>query len=303
MTFDPGLVHTPLTPFTSDRRIDFDLYAKSIEFHLRHGAQALAVPMHAGESVSLTDAEQRQLVTFAVKHAAKRVPVIAHVSDAGTGIAAARAKHAQAAGATAIIATTPYYWTPPPAMVLEHFVQIGAAADIPFFVLNAPDDMAGVKINAELAMKLVAKRPNFAGVVDGSLDWQFMIELLTDAVPVRPSFTLLSGTELMVSAAAIGASGMFSALAVIAPKLVRELFDLCRAQKLFEARALQEQVAALRQIVKPGGVAALKAAARAMGRDYGSPRPPLLALDAAAEKKLAAELEALPALGSEPRGW
>jgi 4-hydroxy-tetrahydrodipicolinate synthase len=301
--FEPCLAHTPLTPFTADRRIDFDIYARSIEFHLRNGAQALAVPMHSGESVSLTDAERRQLITFAVARTADRVPVIAHVSDAGTGIAAALARHAQAAGAAAIIATTPYYWTPPPAMILEHFFQIGAAVDIPFFVLNAPEDMAGIKINADLAMKLIAKRPNFAGVVDAGLDWQFMIELLTDAAGVRPDFKLLSGTELMVSAAAIGATGMFSALSVIAPKLVRELFELCRQQKLFEARALQEQVAALRRIVKPGGVAALKSAARAMGRDYGNPRPPLLALDAAAEKKLAAEIAALPALADEPRGW
>ncbi len=84
---------------------------------------------------------------------------------------------------------------------------------------------------------------------------------------------------------------------------MRRLFDLCRAQKLFEARALQEEVAALRQIVKPGGVAALKAAARAMGRDCGIPRPPLLPLDAAAEKKLATLIETLPALSDEPRGW
>jgi dihydrodipicolinate synthase/N-acetylneuraminate lyase len=107
----------------------------------------------------------------------------------------------------------------------------------------------------------------------------------------------------MVSAAAIGASGLFSALAAVAPELVRKLFDLCRQQKLFEARALQEEIAALRQIVKPGGVAALKAAARAMSRDFGNPCPPLLPLDAAAEKKLAAEIEALPSLAAEPRGW
>jgi 4-hydroxy-tetrahydrodipicolinate synthase len=303
MTFEPGLVHTPLTPFSSDRRIDFDVYAKSIEFHLRHGADALAVPMHCGESVSLTDAERRQLMTFTVEHAAKRVPVIAHVSDAGTAIAAGLAKHAQAAGAAAILATTPYYWTPPPAMVLEHFSQIGAAVDIPFFVLNAPEDMAGSKINTELALKLVDRLPNFAGVVDASLDWQFMIELLSDTARVRPTFRLISGTDLIVSAAAIGASGPFSALAAIAPKLVRRLFDLCRQQKLFEARALQEEIAALRQIVKSGSVAALKTAVRVMGRDFGNPRPPLLSLDATAEKKLAAEIEALPSLAAEPRGW
>jgi len=303
MTFEPGLVHTPLTPFSSGRRIDFDVYARSIEFHVRYGADALAVPMHCGESVSLTDAERRQVITHAVEHVAKRVPVIAHVSDAGTGIAASLAKHAQAAGAAAIVATTPYYWTPPPAMVLEHFCQIGAAVDIPFFVLNAPDDMAGSRINTDLALKLIDKLPNFAGVVDASLDWQFMIELLSDAGRVRPTFSLISGTDLMVSAAAIGASGQYSALATVAPRLVRGLFDLCRQQRLFEARALQEEIAALRQILKPGGVAALKAAVRIMGRDYGNPRPPLLPLDAAAEKKLAAEIEALPSLVAEPRGW
>ena len=209
----------------------------------------------------------------------------------------------QAAGASAIVATTPYYWTPPPAMVLEHFFQIGSAVDIPFFVLNAPEDMAGSRINTDLALKLIAKLPNFAGVVDASLDWQFMIELMTDASRARPDFALLTGTELMVSAGAIGASGMFSALAGIAPKLIRALFDLCRQQKLFEARTLQEEAAALRQIVKPGGVAALKAAARAMGRDCGNPRPPLLPLDADAAKQLAAQIKDLPELAAEPRGW
>jgi 4-hydroxy-tetrahydrodipicolinate synthase len=304
MPFEPGLVHTPLTPFRAgDRRIDFDLYGRMLEFHLRHGAQALAVPMHAGESVSLTDEERRALIKFAVECAGKRAPVIGHVSDAGTGIAAALARAAQDAGAAAIVATTPYYWTPPAPMVLQHFVQIGAAVDIPFFVLNAPEDMAGSKIKVDLALKLMERRPNFAGVVDSSRDWQFMIELLTEAARVRPDFALLAGGELLVSAAAIGARGLFSPLAVIAPALVRRLFDLCAAEKLFEARALQEDAAALRQIVKPGGVAALKAAARAVGRDCGVPRPPLLPLDVTAEKALTSAINQLAALANEPRGW
>jgi 4-hydroxy-tetrahydrodipicolinate synthase len=303
MSFEPGLVHTPLTPFADDRRIDFDRYGTMLDFHLRHGADALALPMHSGESVSLPDEEKRALIRFAVERAGTRAPVIAHVSDAGTGIAAALARFAQDAGAAAIVATTPYYWTPPPAMIVEHFFQIGSAVTIPFLVLNAPDDMAGSKINAALALKLIERLPNFAGVVDASLDWQFMIELLTDALRVRPGFALFSGTELLVSASAIGARGMFSALAVIAPRLVRRLFDLCRAVKLFEARDLQEHAAALRHMLKPNGVAALKAAARIMGRDCGIPRPPLLPLDDSATKELVLQLQALPALSDEPRGW
>ena len=163
--------------------------------------------------------------------------------------------------------------------------------------------MAGSRIDAELARKLIGKLANFAGVVDASLDWQFMIALLTEAARPRPDFALLSGTELLVSAAAIGASGMFSALAMVAPTLVRQLFELCRAEKFNQARPIQEEVAALRQILKPGGVAALKAAARAVGRDCGNPRAPLLPLGAAAEKQLIAEIEAMPALAAEPRGW
>ncbi|MGZ3285062.1 MAG: dihydrodipicolinate synthase family protein [Xanthobacteraceae bacterium] len=201
------------------------------------------------------------------------------------------------------MATTPYYWTPPAAMVLEHFARIGAAVNIPFFLYNAPEEMQGAKVNAELCLKLIAKLPNFAGVIDLSLDWQFMIELMTDAPRLRPGFQLLAGTELMVSAAAIGATGMLAPLAGVAPRLVRELYDLCRDQKLFEARKSQEQIAALRQALKPGGVASLKAAMRAMGRDCGEPRPPVLALDAVAYQKLVGELESVAALRAEAREW
>ena len=296
-----GLVHTPVMPFTPERRIDFDLLGKLLDFHQRHGADALALPMHAAESVSLPEAEKRAVVEFAVKHA--KVPIVAHVSEAGSALAAALARHAEDAGAAAVVATTPYYWTPPPAMVLEHFALIGAAVKIPLFVHNAPDDMAGSKVTAELMVKLIGRLENFAGLVDQSLDWQFMIELMTLARKVRPDFQLLTGTELMVSAAAIGATGMFSPLAGIAPKLIRGLYEACRASDLFAARAAQEDVASLRQAMKPGGAPTLKAALRAMGRDCGDPRPPLLALDGAATTALSDTLRAMPALAAEPHGW
>jgi 4-hydroxy-tetrahydrodipicolinate synthase len=301
--FQPGLVHTPVTPFTRDRRIDFDLYEKLIEFHIRNRADCLALPMHAGESVSLTDDEQGALVEFAIKHVAGRVPVIAHVSDAGTAIAAMRARRAQAAGAAAVVAATPYYWTPPPTMVLEHFAQIGSAVDIPMLLYNSPEEFPGTRINAELCLKLLERLPNFVGVVDLSLDWQFMIELMTYAPKTQPDFQLLAGTEHIVSAAAIGATGVLSALAGVAPKLVREIYVGSRGGKLSEARVAQEQIAAIGQLVNPGGIGSLKAAMRVMGRDCGTPRPPLQEADEGASKRIAAALAAITALKSEPHGW
>src|SRR5262245_21839329 len=101
--FSPGLVHAPVTPFTADHRIDFDRYGALIDFHLRHGADALAVPMHAGESVSLSEDEKRALIAFAIARVQATRPVIAHVSNAGTAIAAALARAAEHAGAAAIL--------------------------------------------------------------------------------------------------------------------------------------------------------------------------------------------------------
>src|SRR5712691_8286716 len=194
--FDPGLVHTPVTPFTRERAVDFDRFGKLIEFHIGHGADALALPMHAGESVSLPDGERRALLEFAIARVKGRLPVIAHVSETGSAIAAALARHAEAAGAAAVVATTPYYWTPPPVMLLKHFVEIGAAVTVPMLVYNAPEEMQGGRLTAELCRKLIERLPNFAGVVDLSLDHELPIEAqIDDAGKVRQPFDQLA-TEL-----------------------------------------------------------------------------------------------------------
>lgn len=301
--FAPGLVHTPLTPVAPDGAIDYPCYGRLIEFHLRNGADALAVPMHAGESVSLPTAERHRVLEFVLDKVAGCVPVIAHVSESGTAMAAALALHAQRAGAKAIVANVPYYWTPPQAMLVEHFAQIAAAVDLPMFAHNFPDEMGGVKFNAASAIDLIERAPNFIGLVDSSLDWQYMIELLMLARRVRPSFALLSGSEYLISAHAIGATGSFCTLAGIAPKAVRRLHELCMAERYEDARPVQNAIAALRMAIKPGGIAGLKSASRVMGRDCGDVRPPLLPLPATAVAQLERTISKIDALGDEPRGW
>jgi len=302
-SFIPGLVHTPVTPFTRDRAIDWATYGKLLDFHLAQGAEALGLPMHVGESVSLSDEEQRKLVAFAVDRVRGRVPVIAHVSDSGTAIAAARAAAAQAAGAKAVVMTTPYYWTPPPGMLLEHFAAVGTAVTLPFYLWFAPEEMAGPKVTTELVLKLAERLPNLAGVVDSSHDWQFQINVLSNARRVRPDFQLLSGTDYMVSAGANGATSYFSPLSGVAPRLARRLYETCRKERYFEARETQNEAAELYQIVKAHGFAGLKSALRAMGRDCGDPRPPHDVLREVDHGALAERLNAHPVLAAEPRGW
>jgi 4-hydroxy-tetrahydrodipicolinate synthase len=300
--FKFGLVHAPLTPF-ADGRIDYDTYGKLIDFHLRHGAEGLALPMHAGESVSLTVEERKTLAEFVIKRVGGRVPVIVNVSEAGTAIAASLAAHARAAGAAALICSVPYYWTPPQSMLVEHFRAIGEAGGLPFFALNAPAEFSDVEFGSKSAVELIGKLPHFAGLIDMSHDWQYMIEMVTVARALRPAFQLVSGTEYMISAGAIGATGMLSPLASVAPKLVRALYDLCRAENYQAARAPQEDAAILFRLLRDAGPAGLKAAAKAMGRDCGPPRQPLPALADAEARMLVAEISKVASVKIEPRGW
>jgi len=309
-TFRPGLVHTPITPFKSDQSIDYDTYAKIIEFHLKNGAEALALPMPEGEDLSLTDPEQRKLLEFAIAQVKGRVPVIAHVSDAGTAITVERAIFAEKAGATAIASHPPYFWHPRPAMVVEHLVQVGKAIKLPLFIVNPPVETAGTSLTTEMVLQLIEKLPNLAGVVDASLDFVFMEEIMCLGQQMRPDFQLLAGGDFSVSSGTLGGSGVFSTLSGIAPKLARQVFELSRQEKYLEARAPQEQIAELHHLIKNAGesglkdgLAGIKTAMAAMGRACGNPRPPVRALGEIERGKISEALAGMAFLKDEPRGW
>lgn len=301
-SFTFGLVHAPVTPFRGDG-IDFETYGKLIDFQIGEGAEGLALPMHVGESININVENRQALLEFAVKQVRGRVPVVAHVSESGTEVAASLAAHAHRAGAAATIAGAPYYWKPPQSMLLEHFARIGSSAGLPFYLHNAPDEVGGVAITTDLVLKLIDRLPNFAGIVDASLDWQFMIEVVSSAQRARPRFQLVSASEYMISARAIGATGLLSSLANVAPKLVRELYGYCRSERYPDGRAAQASLAMLHKVVQQTGVSGVKAAMGLVGRDVGAPRAPLPTIAGVELTTLGQKLNAIPALGPEPKGW
>lgn len=301
--FNPGFVHCPVTPFTHDNAVDYATYGKVLDFHLKNGADALALPMPQAEDLSLTDAEQRELLRFAIKHVNGRVPVIAHVSDPGTMIAVERAKHAAEIGAAAIASRPPYFWHPKPAMVVEHLVAIGSATRLPFFVCTPPVEDPGTHMTAEMVLEVVERLDNVAGLVDASMRFVFMAEVASRGGEIRPDFRLIAGTDYIVPNNVVGGRGGFSPLASVAPRLARELYELCSKQQFTQARKAQEQMATLNHALKRAGFAGLKDAMRAMGRDVGVPRPPVDSLGEVEAGVLAERLRAMTFLEREPRGW
>jgi 4-hydroxy-tetrahydrodipicolinate synthase len=303
-TFNCGLTHAPVTPFRHDNSIDYDTYAKLLEFHIRNGAEALALPMPEGEDLSLTDPEQRQLIEFAVKLVKGRVPVIAHVSDAGTAIAVDRAKHAEKVGASALVSHPPYFWHPKPSMVVEHIVAVGSVVKLPFFVCTPPVENVGTHLTADMFMQLVDRLSNLRGIVDAEMDFVFMEEIMANRKARSADYDLISGADYMVPPGAVGGKGAFSSLAAVAPKLVKQVYDLCAKEDYIEARKGQENLAVLRQLVKqPRLETGLKAALRAVGRDCGQPRPPSKPLGEVEHGKVSEAIAGMAFLQGEPKGW
>jgi 4-hydroxy-tetrahydrodipicolinate synthase len=230
--------------------------------------------------------------------------VIAHVSDAGTAIAVDRAKHAEKVGASALVSHPPYFWHPKPSMVVEHIVAIASAVKLPFFVCTPPVENVGTHLTADMFMQLVDRLPNLRGIVDAEMDFVFMEEIMANRKARRADYDLISGADYMVPPGAVGGKGAFSSLAAVAPKLVKQVYDLCAKEDYIEARKGQENLAVLRQLVKhPRLETGLKAALRAVGRDCGQPRPPSKPLGEVEHGKVSEAIAAMAFLQGEPKGW
>ena len=54
-----GVMQAPVTPLKDDFSFDGGGFAKMVDFHVRHGAPAIAWPHHKAESLNLTIAERK----------------------------------------------------------------------------------------------------------------------------------------------------------------------------------------------------------------------------------------------------
>ncbi|MBI2755321.1 MAG: dihydrodipicolinate synthase family protein [Chloroflexi bacterium] len=297
-----GVVGTPVTPFTGENRVDHDAVSRSIEFLLQNGVDALALPMHTGESLNLSLEERKELAETALATTAGRVPVIVHVSCPGTDHVIDLARHAERAGAAAVVVVTPYHWQPSEEELFEHFVRVGSSVGIGLLAYNFPKKL-GVSVTHGLLARLIDRLDTFVGLKDASYDTQYFTEACRLTSTLRPGFAMFSGIEFMLPAMAMGAAGTFSPCGMIAPRLVGALYAACANGDYVAARALQYRFSRLWQALKVDYPASIKAGMEIMGRPVGIPRGPLQPLSAAAQLELRNQLEALGVLDAEPRGW
>ena len=106
-----GSMPALVTPFR-DGRIDEVAYRALIDWQITSGSHGLVPVGTTGESPTLSHEEHRRAIDICVDEARGRVPVIAGAGSNNTAEAIELARHAEGAGADAVLVVTPYYNKP-----------------------------------------------------------------------------------------------------------------------------------------------------------------------------------------------
>jgi 4-hydroxy-2-oxoglutarate aldolase len=177
-------------------------------------------------------------------------------------------------GADAVLVRTPAFFKSQMThdAFVRHYTAVADASPVPVLLYNFTA-ATGVNLLPATAAEL-AQHPNVIGMKESGSD----IAQLADLVALAPpGFQVLSGSaSIFFSALCVGVTGGILAVASVLPDACVRIFDLVRARRLDEARALQRQLLPVARLVTTGyGVPGLKAALKLTGCDVGFPRPPL----------------------------
>lgn len=259
-----------------------------VAFHLREGTDALVVNGSTGEAATMSPEEQRRSAEVVVDAAGGRVPVIVGVGGSDTAAVARLAAGARAAGADALLVSPPPYNKPPASGVVAHFRAVMDAADLPTIVYNVPGRTACNILPA--TVEELARDPRVVGVKEASGDISQVAEL---AHRVGDRLAIYSGNDdQVVALLALGARGVISVLANVAPAAVSRMVRSFLEGRVDEARSIQLSYLPLIQALfrEPNPIP-VKAGVAALGYAVGAVRLPLVPLSDAAATELRARME------------
>jgi 4-hydroxy-tetrahydrodipicolinate synthase len=277
-----------ITPFDGSE-VDDGAFRRLVEIQIEAGTHGLVPVGTTGESPTLSHDEHRRVVESCIAAANGRVPVIAGAGSNSTKEAVELAKHAQMAGASAVLVVTPYYNKPTQEGLYQHFKAINDAIGIPILMYNIPSRCV---IDMSIAtMARLFQLPNIAGVKDATAS---PVRVSQQRLTMGPDFNQLSGEDALALAfMAHGGHGCISVTANVAPRLCAEFQNACLAGDFRRALEIHDRLMPLHDALfvetSPGPV---KYAASRLGLCKASTRLPLApvseqtkaAVDAALEK-------------------
>ena len=287
-----GCATALVTPFTPTGAIDETALQRLVEYQIAGGVKLLVPCGTTGESATMTEAEDQQVIKLVIDVANGRARVIAGTGSNATAAAIEYSQTARALGADAVLVVAPFYNKPTQEGLYAHFRAVAeSVSDLPVVIYNVPGRTSS-NISAQTTLRLARDVPNIAAVKEASGNLSQIMEILRD----RPEgFRVLSGDDSFTfPLLALGAEGLISVAANEAPALMSQMINLALEGNWNEARALHYQLLPLMEVnfieSSPGPV---KAALAMMGLIEESYRLPLVPITEQSKTKVRAVIAEL----------
>ncbi len=272
-----GCATALVTPFTKSGAVDEERLRNLIEFQIAGGVRVLVPCGTTGESATMTDDEDRRVISITVEAAKGRARVIAGTGSNATAVAIETSLTARDLGVDAVLVVAPYYNKPTQEGLYAHFRAIAeAVGDLPVVMYNVPGRTAS-NIAAATTLKLANDVQNIVAIKEASGDLTQIMNILRN----RPeNFRVLSGDDSLTFALlALGADGLISVASNEAPALMSEMIELALAGDWDKARALHYKLLPLMEAnfieSSPGPVKAAMAMLNLIEENYRLPLVPV----------------------------
>ena len=234
-----------VTPFR-DGEVDYDAYARLVEFQIRSGSHGIVVTGTTAEPSTLSIEERNRLVDVSVQVAGKRVPVIAATGSQSLRDTRQLTEHAAKAGADGLLIVTPYYIRPPQRGLVAYYLELATLSNLPWMVYHIPG-RAAVSVTIETLKELRARSPNFVGMKHAVNDLGFVAEC---HAALGQDFRVFVGLEeLSFPMMAIGACGLMNAVGNLRPQALVELCEAVWRNDLARGQELHQRLLEINQAV------------------------------------------------------
>src|SRR4051812_24801731 len=203
-----------VTPFKNGS-VDEQMFRDLVEWQIAEGTNGLVPVGTTGESPTLSHDEHKEVVQWCVEQAKGRVPVVAGAGSNSTREAIELSRHAEEAGADAVLVVTPYYNKPTQEGLYQHYKAINDAIGIPIIIYNIPPRSV-IDMSVD-TMKRLYELKNIAGVKDATAN---MARVSQQREACGPDFNQLSGEDITaLGFNAHGGHGCISVGSHVAPRL------------------------------------------------------------------------------------
>ena len=211
-TIFEGAATALITPLTPDG-VDYENFGRLIDWQIDAGIDALVIAGTTGEGSTLTDEEHREVLDYAVKRAAGRVPMIAGTGSNDTAYAIDLTKFACDIGYDAMLVVTPYYNKATQKGLIKMYEAIADASTKPLVLYNVPS-RTGVAIQPATYAAL-AEHPMIAAIKEANGDISKIAETIA---LVGDKLDVYSGNDdQIVPVLSLGGKGVISVLSNLIP--------------------------------------------------------------------------------------